>query len=224
MAHLKLLWGRNLAGYRVETVGSGKTLMDSERQQIVAVQGKPETYDRFSVPGLARRLALWRPGNEHMPRPDNAEGALDFVQRYGFLRSFHTGPEGVDFIASQIRVAQQLVSLTDAKDWNGIQAWADHNAKAIRLHPTFEYLEDEDRAEMFFAPATLLDAIWIQALQDIAKATDLRSCDRPGCPEWFAVGPGTGRPRDLPKDREGVRYCGPKCQKAHAYMRTKGNR
>lgn len=192
---------------------------------IVANQGKPEIKDRFNIQGLYRRLAELGTPRNRRPRPANAKGALDFVETYGFLRErAHGHRESVESIAHSIRVARALVQVIDRKEWSKLTTWVFENASKIRLHPEFHFVEDEDRCDLFYGPRTLIDAIWLQALQDVAHGTDLIKCDRPGCPEWFAVGPGTKRQKPHERiDRPPVRYCTPKCAKAHAYMKKKGD-
>ena len=70
---------------------------------------------------------------------------------------------------------------------------------------------------LFFAPNTLMDAIYLQAFQEATSSAELLQCGRPGCPEYWAVGPGTGRRK--PDHKSKVHFCSPKCQKAHAYMK-----
>lgn len=207
-------------GYHLEPerVGSGRT--HDAQTWIVANRGRPRSTHCMEIPGLIRRLAKWRVGQDHKTRPANAKGALNFVRTYGFLRAEHGGRENVEFIANEIRVARAVVRAIERKDWSVLERWAFDNASKIGLRPVFQYIEPEDRSELFFAPKTLIDAIYLQALQDVANATEFETCDRPGCPEWFAVGPGTGRARV--KRASGRRYCTPKCEKAHAYMRKKG--
>ncbi len=224
MARLQLFWPKDSDGYHLETTPAGSdTVLGSHDAQtwIVANQGKPlPMEDRFTIPGLYRRLAELGTARTRRPRPANAKGARDFVENYGFLgEGLQDGRESVDFIAHNIRVARELVRVIDRKDWINIQRWTFVNASRIKLYPQFRYLGD-DRSELFFGPGRLIDAIWLQALQDVANATQFETCDRPGCPEWFAVGPGTGRARvNRPG---GARYCSPKCQRAHAYMKKRG--
>lgn len=224
MAQLQLRWPRDSDGYHLETTpaGSGRTILEShdEITWIVANRGRPQLVDAMKIHGLVRRLASWRRAQHHMLRPANAKGALDFVEKYGFLAAGYGTREAVGFIAHHITVARELVRVINRKDWPSLEKWAFDNAQAIRLHPTFAHIEDEDRSELFFEPSKLIDAIYIQALQDVANATQFETCGRPGCPEWFAVGPGTGRSRV--KRPSGLRYCSQKCQKAHDYMKKKG--
>ncbi len=86
-----------------------------------------------------------------------------------------------------------------------------------RLGVIFDWREGMERPDLYYRPGSLLSAIYLQALQDASGGAELQKCDRPGCPKYFQVGPGTGRPRL----NRGVAYCTPKCQKAHAYMKRK---
>ena len=157
------------------------------------------------------------PGPQLAGTAQTADGALSFVSRFGFL-SNNGHLEIVESICHQMEVLRTLGECIDREDWTTLTRWIDDNAKAIRLHPVLNQRDGYPRPDLFFAPDTLIDAIYLQALQDATSATDLRKCDCPGCPEWAAVGPGTGRWRT----GRPTFYCTPKCQKAHQYMRKKG--
>jgi len=212
MANLQLLWPLDRAGYRLETTpaGSGRTLLDSydALQSIVAESGKMDLHNRLKINGLWRQFADTTP---------NAQGALNFVSRFGFLRSKRRR-ESVEFIIDEIKVMRTVRDAIDRQDWAVLELWLADMRGAIRLGPVFNQREGYPRPDLFFAPGTLMDAIYLQALQDATSGTDLRKCDRPGCPEYVAVGPGTGRKRT----GRPTFYCTPKCQKAHQYMRKKG--
>ena len=214
MANLQLLWPLDRVGYHLEKIpaGSGHTTAHGhdEYEVVVAESGKKDFGDRMKIDGLWRQLA---------DTTANANGALSFVSRFGFLRS-KGRRETVDFICHGIEVMRALNKCIHQEDWPALDLWLRDNADAdaIRLHPVFDQREGYPRPDLFFAPNTLMDAIYLQALQDATSGTDLRKCDRPGCPEYVAVGPGTGRKRT----GRPAFYCTPKCQKAHQYMRKKG--
>ena len=138
------------------------------------------------------------------------------MSQHGFLRA--EGRESVARINNEIKVARFLVATIDREDWSTLDHWLLENRDVMRLNPEFRQEEGWPRPDLFFRPRDLLDAIYLQALQNATSGTDLRKCERPGCPEYRAVGPGTGRWRTKRK----VWYCSPKCQKAHAYMKLKG--
>jgi len=79
----------------------------------------------------------------------------------------------------------------------------------------FHHSPGQPQPRLFFQPRDLLGAAYLQLMQDAAQGAILRLCARPGCGEWFYYGPGT-------KHRETALYHSPRCQKAHAYLKTKG--
>ena len=209
---LRLLWPVDLKKYRIEpgTPPSGRTIAESVSggPNVVRNGGKLDFQDRFKVDGLWRRLADTEP---------TEDGVLDFMGNYGFLRSTRRG-ESLSFICNEIEVMRNLVVAIEREDWLALDQWLLNNRNAIRLGAEFHQEKGWPRPDLFFGPRTMMDAIYLQALQDATSGTDLRKCDRPGCPEYRAVGPGTGRWRT----KRPVFYCTPTCQKAHAYMKLKG--
>ena len=225
MAKLAFFWPHDLDGYRIvkkvpKPRKSGRPVplalegSDQPTTEIVAKRERnPEFRDVLKIDRLLWRLAEL----DGKPRPENAKGALEFVQTYGFLKGPH-GPESVESIVRRIRAARSVVRTIKHKDWPTLQRWAIDNASKIQLHPQFTYFEDEDWSDLFFGPKTFIDAIYLQALDDVAAGTEFERCDNPGCPEWFRVGPGTGHSR-VRRER---RFHSPTCQKAFAYRLKKG--
>ena len=220
---MRLEWVRDLdpAGYRIiEKKPRARKAGGSEPTLWIEGVGEGQSIiikDRLEIEGLLRRLARVHDGARWRPRPANAEGALDFVKRYGFLRD-PNGPETVDFIAGHILAAQKLFPLIHHKKHRAVERWTEANFSNIHLHPNFNYYEAEDESVLFFHPVSLIDAIYLQALQDVAESAIFEKCDRWGCPEWFKVGPGTGH-KNI--DRGGPRFCSPKCQKADQWRKLK---
>jgi hypothetical protein len=204
MTRLALFWPLDPDGYYLNDKGHIRAR--GERKPIIR--------DVLKIDGLIRRL-VELPSRK--TRPANAKGALDFVEKYGFLQHRHPF-EHVRTIVARIHLARTLVQYIDRKDWAGVQGWVEQNGTLFRLKPTFKYFEAEDRSDMFFEPWNLTAAIFCQALNDAAAGTEFERCDNPGCPEWFRVGPGTGRAR-VQRDR---RFCSPKCQKQFDYRLRKG--
>ncbi len=157
---------------------------------------------------------IWRRLVDTKP---NAVGALDFVSEFGFLQSTK-GRESVEFICEQIEIMRSVVDAIDRKDWIALQLWLLDHREAIRLHPEARLEKDRPEPILFYRPGTLLDAIYLQALQDAWGGAEFIKCDKPGCPKYLRVGPGTGHSR-VSRAR---RYCEPACQKSHAYMLKKG--
>ena len=121
---------------------------------------------------------------------------------------------------------RNLVNAIDKKRWSALTEYLDGAGSDSgmqiggigRLGAVFDWREGMELPELYYRPGSLLNAIYLQALQDASGGAELQRCDRPGCPKYFKVGPGTGRPRL----NRGVAYCNPTCQKAHAYMKKKG--
>lgn len=236
MAKLRLFWPVDIEGYRLESAKPverrkpverkgllsrgwpvpAKTLLEKDEPKftswIVRKGGRLDFQDRCKGDGLWRQLADTKP---------TEEGAVTFVRRFGFLHT-RGRRESVAFICEQIKVMRSIVDAIKREDWAALDLWLLDHGKAIRLRPVFHQQEGWLRPDLFFAPNTLLDAIYLRALQDATSGTDLRKCHRPGCPEYRAVGPGTGRWRTNRPANRPVFYCTPKCQKAHAYMKLKG--
>ena len=235
MAKLRLSWPLDLDGYRIvekaprpRKKGQHVTQLEEQTDQpTLEIHERrkrkplaPLFEDRFEVSNLIRHLAEVRVGDRRKPRPANAEGALAFVKTYGFLRKAH-GPETVDFIVDEIKTAQSVLPLVRRKDARALQWWTLDNIRTMGGHWKFIYFADDDKSELFFGPNSLLDAAYLQALGDVSRNTEFESCDRPGCPEWFAVGPGSGHNLIKRGPRRTRRYCSPTCQKSHAYRSRK---
>ena len=227
MANLRILWHRDrqqryaFKDYLRKTI---RTIADSVRedheegteaeQYIEAESGKSELYDPFKLDFGDSTRGLWIMFADTAPTPD---GALKFVKTFGFLKHKHSEP--VKFICDEIMEMRALREILDGKDWPALVRWMLTKGKAIKLRPVLDQWKEELAApSLFFSPNSLIDAMYLQAVQDATNCTDYRKCDRPGCPEWVAVGPGTGKKRT----KKPVFYCTPKCQSAHAYMRKKG--
>ena len=155
------------------------------------------------------------------------DSALEFVTRHGFLERPKAKDTRLSNILDGAEVMRRFVGMIDRKLWDILKDLLDRTGQdpdAIfqsgglgRLGAVFDWREGMERPELHYRPGNLEDAIYLQALQDVSSAAELKKCDRPGCPEYFQVGPGIGRLRL----NRGVAYCTPKCQKAHAYMKRK---
>ena len=223
MAKLRLMWPIDLKGYLVEPIRprSGPTLAEGgggddrpgEGLYVIRNGGKLDFQDRLKIDGLWRKLAETEP---------TKDGALEFVSHYGFLWG-NRREESVVSISNEIKVMRSLVAAIDRHDWPILDLWLLDNRKAIRLHPEFQQDEEWSNPGLFFRPGSLRDAIFLQALEDVTRGTELWKCQAPGCREYRRVGPGTGRwkPRNDAHGRR-VFYCSPKCQKSHQYLKRKG--
>ena len=156
-----------------------------------------------------------------------------WAARHGSRRvGLVSGATADDWLGRAVALAEagrsaELIAAIDKKRWGALadtlrRAGQDNRIFEIggigRLGAVLDWQEGMERPELFYRPSNLLSAIYLQALQDASGGAELQKCHRPGCPNYFQVGPGTGRPRL----NRGVAYCEPKCQKAHAYMKKKG--
>ena len=219
---LRLDWFRCRDGYRLEDRadppprrGRRALLLGSiAGRYIVRNSNKFEPTTPLKCVGLYRLLA----------DVSDDESALAFVKAHGFLSR---GKDArVDEVLDAAADIRKIVDAIDKKRWGALSdALSDAGQDSIfniggvgRLGAIFDWREGMERPELHYRPGSLLGAIYLQALQDASGGAELQKCDRPGCPKYFQVGPGTGRPR-LNRD---AAYCTPKCQKAHAYMKLKG--
>ncbi len=220
MTVFTLKWGVDKRGYRIERrapVTTGAMIGRHDGYDcIVRNGGSLAEYDPCKldgVDGLWRRLAK----TTKTPR-----GALNFVSTYGFLHRKNAKEETVASIKDAIETARILSALYDKNDWVKVADWLNEAGRDSmfglggigRLGIVFRAEQGAERPELNFRPGSLWSAILVQYLDDMSGGAELRECIRPGCPEWFKFGPGTGR-------RETARYCSPKCQQAHAYKKRK---
>lgn len=207
MAKLSLQWPVDQKGYSIEPAHPVSTKgakthagLHSSGPSIVRNDGKLQFRDVMQIPALYKRL-----GN----CPLTESGALDFVSKYGFLVGGRS--ESVADIHHQIKVVSSLLSAWETHDWAALKLWMIDNRKNLRLNPEFR---EGDQPQLFFAPAALIDAIYLQLFRDISTGANFRLCKRPACGEWFYYGPGT-------EHRSTAQYCSTKCEKAHAYEKSK---
>jgi hypothetical protein len=214
---LSLKWPIDLSGYHLEEERAGKTLSDYALSEppgpsIVRNGGKMESHDVMQIAALYNRLADCSP---------DEKGALKFVSKFGFLSSKNARSERVENISKQIEVVRSLVGLRKSEDWEQLEDWMMEHSKAFRLNPEFYAGDAGDPPKMFFAPSSLIDAIYLQFFQDISTEAKFKLCKRPGCGEWFSYGPGIRDPKTGKQRRETAEYCSPGCQKQHAYANSK---
>ena len=219
---LRLDWFRCLDGYRLEDrvdpPGRGALLLGSiAGRYIVRNSSKLESHKPLECVGLYRQLA----------DVSDDDSALEFVTRHGSLERPKVKDTRLSVILDGARVMRRFVEMIDRKRWDILKDLLDRTGQDPdakfqsgglgRLGAVFDWREGMERPELHYRADGLWSAFSLQALQDASTGAELKKCDRPGCPEYFQVGPGTGRLRL----NRGVAYCTPKCQKAHAYMKRK---
>jgi hypothetical protein len=188
----------------------------SPQTWIVNRPQKLQKLDCFRIEGLYRRFAVADRPETYVPRKPAREGVLDFVRTYGLLRN--SREEQLWFIRDEMKAMRSVIDAADRHDWDALDGWLrkDETRRAIGVSATFYNAPGQERPDVFFKPRDLISAMYLQLLQDVTDGTELRKCARPGCLEWFTFGAGTGR-------RKTKLYCGPSCQKAHAYAKEEGS-
>ncbi len=219
LTHLE--WFRCLDGYHVEDRKDppgrrARLIPGIAGRYIVRNSTRWEPTTPLRVDGLYQQLADVK----------GDEGALEFVTRHGYLSRAKSKDSRLDDVLGAATGMRGLVDAIKQTRWAAIADTLNREGQDSifefggigRLGAVFEWREGMERPELFYRPGSLLSALYLQALQDASGGAELQKCDRPGCPRYFQVGPGTGRPRL----NRGVAYCNPTCQKAHAYMKKKG--
>jgi hypothetical protein len=209
MPKLSMKWPVDLKGYEIKydlperSTPAARTIAGSAmRRVIVRKKGDLGYYDPFARDGLLHRLASCRKKAE----------ALDFVHQHGLL--MRSDSEDLSNFFKEVKFAHELVVAKDLDKSESLYKLMSFKSKAIRLKPV---LLEGNPPSLFFAPTTLVDAIYLQFFEEVATRANLKLCQRPGCGEWFKYGPGT-------LHRVTAQYCSPRCQKAHAYTMSKEGR
>ena len=216
MNFFHLDWPVDLDGYRIETekapAGRRASVLGDTGPRIVRNGGRLDIRQPLKADGLCR----WIAKGEKTP-----EGALAIVSRFGFLFSAKARSESVAEIYDAIDVAWWLVNMADAKYWHLIEQWlagVGHDNERF-IHGGIgrlgvQFAPGAERPSLRLRPANLFNAALVQLLEEVSIGKPLKPCARPGCPEYFTYGPGTGK-------RETKEYCSPKCQNAHTYLKRK---
>ena len=116
--------------------------------------------------------------------PRTPEGVLGFIRKFGPLAPSVEG----DSVPVVLDVANEM-----QKRLHGLSPRLGGRA-GIPLTNLHAWLTN-DRATggitLKIAPATLLDALWLQLAQNLSSGVKVRQCRH--CNEWFRAGPKTGR-------------------------------
>jgi hypothetical protein len=151
-----------------------------------------------------RKLAPYRPLDlfdwlyAEFAKIHAADDVLHFVERYGPLTKdgldTNTGElvEGVLAHADAMRDLFGFLSgdrAHRAKVIAGLQMWP-----FAELEVTLELDAASEDLKLRLCPTSLLDAIWLQAAQELSSGAAVRQCRH--CGDWFETGPRTGRRAD----------------------------
>ena len=204
MSKMSLHWPVDLLGYEIRPCEDvGTSFLTGDAGPVIAGKGGDVgRYDCLQKDGLYERLAAC---------PTSEEGILKFVNEYGLLTDDKISLVGG--FRNSVEVINQLLWAKRTRKWEMLRDWMKENSAAIQLHPV---LLEGETPQLFFRPARLKDAIYLQFFEDLSSGAELKRCEREGCSEWFKYGPGSDPPR-----RRTAQFCSPKCQKAHEYVRKK---
>ena len=229
---MTLNWPRDREGYHIETVPAGrgdytlKTLPEGNLADVFRrkIHRRPEAYDVIVrnggklwsrpvvVPALYEKLGACTA---------NSKDALSFSNQYGLLGSDHDKME-VEHFRHVVRSVRRLIALAKKENWEKISEWLKGPKEmdwrelpgAINFSGDIGY-DEEGRPQLEYRPRSLDEFIFAQLIQDYTGGAKYKLCIRPGCGEYFYYGSGTGK-------RNTAVYCSAKCQKAHQYMKLKG--
>lgn len=217
---VRLEWEKDSEGYdlvnHVAQKRSGDSLLGggpSTGLYIVARNGKPES---LKFQGIDKKVHLRLASAELTP-----DGALAFTNEFGFLPALHrsgdpfSGPAidvTYDFfdLAGSIR---RLVSLAHAKAWKEIKDAIDVEEGIGRLAANVLRSPGPTLPQVYIQPKSLMSFIYLEFLQSLSDALEIRRCSH--CGTFFSVGveAGTSRKRE---------YCEDRCRKAAYRLRKQG--
>lgn len=214
MPTLTLQWPVDRDGYTIEKdalpawkekTRAARTIIGaaSLEPRVVRKGGYLQHKDVLAIDGLLFQLA---------DTPPTEKGVLGFVSRFGLLSQ--TDEESLQVFYDRIAEAKRLLKLRTTGNWDALEDWMLANGKKIHLHAELQDPKTGGPPILFFRPRTLLGAMHLQFFGYITNSTQLRSCMRPGCPEWVIFGPGTSR-------RDTGRFCSDRCASQHRYQLKK---
>lgn len=218
MAILHLEWRRanDPDSYEIEKREPAK----GRRARVLEISGDHIVF-KGGATSLTTPLKTDHPWRVLADTEASAQGALAFVQAFGFLRSRNAKEEPVSEVIEAIDNMRDLLNLGARQRWPEIAAWLERNARdnpfggVGKLGLRFDLSGADGRPSVQFQPGSLLSALYVQALLDMSEGVELKKCRLPGCLKWFAVGVPHGRRAD-------AEYCSVKHQKQHAYLIAKG--
>jgi hypothetical protein len=155
------------------------------------------------APALYEKLAVYTA---------NSKGALWFSNQFGLLGDNHDKME-VQHFCRVVGLVRRLIALAKKENWEKINEWLEALGM-INFSGVIGY-DEEGRPQLVYRPQSLDKFIFAQLIQDYTGGAKYKLCIRPGCGEYFYYGSGTGK-------RNTAAYCSAKCQKAHQYMKLKG--
>lgn len=177
---------------------------------IVSNSTNRQQTEPLKIPGLYRILSKCDP---------SAEGVLNFVNVYGFLLGRSAQQEAVALVIEQIFEMRRLVEAIDRRDWkliaDGLSRAGQENVPSGgigRLGILFDISADQPKLNL--RPASLADALQVQALLDVSLGVEHQKCKNPECDQYFPLsGPEAYR--------SDAKYHSPACQRRHTYLKRR---
>jgi hypothetical protein len=144
---------------------------------------------------------------------------LHFVERYGPLTKDGLDADKGELVEGVLAHADTMRDLFSFS--TGDRARRAAVLASLQINPfaemevTLELDAGSDDLKVRLSPTSLLDALWLQAVQHLSSGATVRQCQH--CSQWFEVGPGTGRRLD-------AKFCSDAHRVAfNSLKRTKGS-
>ncbi len=127
-----------------------------------------------------------------------SDDVLDFVERFGPLTRDGLDADKGELVEGVLAHADTLrdlffFSTGDRARRAAVLAGLQVNPFA-EMEVTLELDAGSEDLKLRLRPTSLLDALWLQAVQHLSSGATVRQCQH--CSQWFEVGPGTGRRLD----------------------------
>lgn len=124
-----------------------------------------------------------------------ADEVLHFIEKFGPLTLDGLDPQKGELVGGVIIHAEAIRELLDYSSSAGRQRNSALIAGKMNPFAGLEVNLDVDPADaslqLRISPASLLDALWLQAVQKLSSGATVRQCRH--CGRWFETGGGTGR-------------------------------
>lgn len=191
-------WVRDPKGYHLAETGRSKTVRIVRNGTGKGPEHLPPFHPLASTDLL---FAVFANG------ATTAEGALDFVTRYGPLTWDGCGAMGdqlnlVTFHAELMREVLRVWAGKQKEPHIPFRPSSQKSSRPLRVDPHYTGPSSYLNAAVIWDPAakslkwkfrpnTLLDALWLQLGRALTSATEFRQCEH--CRQFFTAGRGTGR-------------------------------
>jgi len=128
----------------------------------------------------------------------DAEGLLDFVQRYGALtwmgNSVDCGERALGFLRVAQHMREMLAAVKSGPPRLSDELLEDLSFNALRIQTSLIWDPVNKRVVWQSRTSELIDSLWAQLIQAVTRGDQLRKCEY--CDDWFGVGMGAGRRAD----------------------------